>query len=143
MKPKVFHRPAVEADLDLLAEWNQQLIQDESHRNTLSVPELRDRMAGWLEGAYCGVIFMVADEAVGYALYREYAEEIYLRHFFIRRCSRRKGLGRTAMALLIQQIWPPKRLTVEALYRNPVAIAFWKAMGFEEYSICFEIPAQN
>lgn len=143
MKPNVSFRPAVEADLDLLAEWNQQLIQDESHRNTLDRPELRERMAKWLEGEYRGVIFIVAGETVGYAIYKEYVEEIYLRHFFIRRNLRRKGLGQAAMALLIQEIWPPKRLTVEALSRNQTAIAFWRAMGFEEYSICFEIPAQN
>jgi hypothetical protein len=39
-------RAANDEDLDLLAGWNKQLIQDEGHRNSMSVPELRERMAG-------------------------------------------------------------------------------------------------
>ena len=39
---------AAVSDLDLLAEWNYQLIRDEGHRNPMSVTELRERMRGLL-----------------------------------------------------------------------------------------------
>ena len=41
------YRLANNDDLDLLAEWNHQLIQDEGHRNRMTAPELRERMRGW------------------------------------------------------------------------------------------------
>jgi len=67
------HRFASESDLDLLAEWNHQLIRDEGHRNPMTVRELRERMRGWLEGEYKAVIFAIEGEPVAYALYRESA----------------------------------------------------------------------
>jgi hypothetical protein len=37
-------------DCRLLAEMNHQLIQDEGHRNKMTVAELERRMRGWLSG---------------------------------------------------------------------------------------------
>ena len=66
-------------DLDLLAQWNYQLIQDEGHRNSLSLSQLRDRMETWLRGEYKAVIFESDQIPIAYALYREGPDEIYLR----------------------------------------------------------------
>ena len=78
-------RAATDEDLDLLAEWNKQLIQDEGHRNSMSVPELRRRMDAWLAGEYSAVLFSHDNgEPLAYGLYREGNDEIYLRHFFVR-----------------------------------------------------------
>jgi hypothetical protein len=52
---KMQYRFATSNDLDLLAEWNYQLIQDEAHRNRMALPELRERMRGWLAGEYRAV----------------------------------------------------------------------------------------
>ena len=84
------HRFAGESDLDLLAEWNHQLIRDEGHNNPMTVPELRERMRGWLETDYRAVLFSMEGEPLAYALYREGPEEIYLRQFFVRRDRRRR-----------------------------------------------------
>jgi predicted acetyltransferase len=79
-------------------------------------------------------------EAVAYALYREDATEIYLRQFFVLRHLRRKGIGRRAVEILISQLWPKtKRLTVEVLTQNQSAVAFWRAMGYKDYSLALEI----
>jgi hypothetical protein len=48
---------ANDLDLPLLAEWNRQLIQDEGHRNPMTVAELQARMQGWLAGEYRAVVF--------------------------------------------------------------------------------------
>ena len=58
------YRFATDDDLELLAEWNHQLIRDEGHRNRMTVLELLERMKGWLEWEYRGVIFVVAGEPV-------------------------------------------------------------------------------
>jgi GNAT superfamily N-acetyltransferase len=136
----VEYRLATDRDLDLLAEWNHQLIRDEGHRNPMTVPELRERMRGWLNGAYRAVVFGPALEPLAYALYREDANEIYLRQLFVRRNRRREGIGRAALDILRAQVWPRgKRLTVEVLTANTRAVAFWRAMGYQDYALTLEI----
>jgi predicted acetyltransferase len=73
-------------------------------------------------------------------LFREQPDEIYLRQFFVVRNRRREGIGRRAMEILRSQIWPKtKRLTVEVLVANKSAVAFWRAIGYMDYALTFEI----
>lgn len=137
-------RRATLDDCARLAEWNHQLIRDEGHRNKMSVPELEQRLRGWLTSEYAAVIFEETGEFAAYALYREQPGEIYLRHLFVARYRRRQGLGRQAMEILRSQIWPGNvRLTVEVLIRNPAALAFWRAMGYQDYSLTLEISPES
>lgn len=136
------YRKATLADAPLLAELNHQLIRDEGHRNPMTVSELEERMRGWLTtAAYEGVVFEAESGVVAYALYRRLGEEgIYLRHFFVVRERRRRGVGRAAIKILREQVWPrDKRLVVEVLWHNTPGIHFWKAVGFGAYSLALEI----
>src|SRR5580704_7240021 len=117
---ELLHRFVGEQDFDLLAEWNHQLIRDEGHRNPMTVPELKKRMEGWLAVEYKAVLFSFKNEAVAYALYRETADELYLRQLFVCRDRRREGIGRAAMKILMAQIWLKKRFTVEVLCKNAI-----------------------
>jgi GNAT superfamily N-acetyltransferase len=138
------HRFATDGDLDLLAEWNHQLIRDEGHRNPMTVPELHQRMREWLGGEYKAVIFGPQSEPVAYALYKENATEVYLRQLFVRRDRRRKGIGREAMDILRGRCWPrDKRLTVEVLTANSPAIAFWRSVGYKDYCLTLEIVPEG
>jgi predicted acetyltransferase len=133
-------RRATLDDCALLAELNHQLIRDEGHRNKMTVPELERRMKGWLASEYAAVLFENDGEAVAYALYREQAEEIYLRQLFVVRNQRRKGIGKEAFKILRSKIWPKnKRLTVEVLVENEAAVAFWRAAGYQDYCLTLEI----
>jgi ribosomal protein S18 acetylase RimI-like enzyme len=133
-------RRAQADDCALLAELNHQLIQDEGHRNKMSVAELEQRMKSWLAAEYAAQIFEVDGEIVAYGLYYEQAAEIYLRQLFVSRNRRRQGLGRRAIEILRTQIWPKgKRLTVEVLTQNAAAIAFWRAVGYKDYCLTLEI----
>jgi predicted acetyltransferase len=127
-------------DSALLAELNHQLIRDEGHRNPMTVPELEQRMRGWLASEYAAVIFENHGEVVAYALYREQADEIYLRQLFVVRNCRRQGLGRASFEILRTKIWPTsKRLTVDVLAHNRAGVAFWRAVGYQDYSLKLEI----
>lgn len=138
------YRFATEADLDLLAEWNHQLIRDEGHRNRMTVPELRERMRGWLAAEYRAIVFLSDGQPMAYGLFRESPEEVYLRQFFVRRDKRRAGFGSRAMTTLRQKIWPSqKRLTVEVLCQNTAGIQFWRAMGYKDYSLTLEIMPET
>jgi ribosomal protein S18 acetylase RimI-like enzyme len=134
-----FRRATLE-DCAWLAELNHQLIRDEGHRNKMTVPELEQRLKGWLVSEYVAVLFESGGEVVAYALYRERPEEIYLRQLFVARNRRRQGIGRTAFEILRSKIWPGnKRLTVEVLVQNEAAVAFWRAVGYQDYCLTLEI----
>jgi len=133
-------RRATLNDCALLVELNHQLIRDEGHRNRMTVPELEQRMKGWLASEYAAVLFENDGEVVAYALYREQPEEIYLRQLFVARNRRRKGIGKEAVKILRSKIWPKnKRLTVEVLVQNEAAVAFWRAVGYKDYTLTLEI----
>lgn len=144
MKPT--WRRAGEADIELLAHWNYQLILDEGHRNPMTEDQLTERMRGWLlddSPAYRAVLFLQGEQPVAYVVYAE-AKEIYLRQLFVDRTRRREGIGRQVVQLLLDEVLPPgKRITVSALSANPRAQGFWRAVGFCDYSITLErLPAQ-
>ncbi len=131
---------ATSEDHTLLAELNHRLIRDEGHRNAMTVPELQQRMKNWLVSEYAAVIFEDDGKVVAYALYREEPDEIYLRQFFVLKSHRRRGIGKHAVELLRSRIWPAtKRLTVDVLVKNEAAIAFWRAVGYKDYSLGLEI----
>lgn len=128
-------------DVPRLGEWNKQLIEDEGHRNPMTVAELEERLRGWLlSGEYQAVIFEENQYAVAYALFKESETEVHLRQFFVARSRRRAGIGRSAMLQLFSECWPAnKRLTVDVLTRNEAAISFWRAAGYNDYALSLEI----
>lgn len=137
-------RTATLDDCHQLAELNHQLIQDEGHRNRMTVPELEQRMKGWIAGEYKAMIYEDDGEVVAYALFREQEEEIYLRQFFVVRHRRSQGIGRRAIGILRSQFWPKtKRLTVDVLVVNKRAVDFWRAVGYADYALSLEIMPGN
>jgi predicted acetyltransferase len=134
-----FHQATLD-DCALLAELNHQLIRDEGHRNKMTVSELEQRMKAWLASEYAAVLFESGGEVVAYALYHGQPREIYLRQLFVIGNRRRKGIGRKAFEILRTKIWPAdRRLTVEVLVQNTTAVAFWRAVGYRDYSLKLEI----
>jgi GNAT superfamily N-acetyltransferase len=121
----------------ILAEMNQQLIQDEGHRNAMNLQQLKNRMRDWLSGAYNAALF-VEIEVLGYALWRNEEEFIYLRHFYIQRGFRRKGVGTEAFRLLESTYWQGSLLRLEVLSGNLDAQHFWQSLGFKQYCITLE-----
>jgi len=128
-------------DCPILAELNHQLLEDERHRNRfMPLPQLEERMRGWLSVNYRAVLFEDGGTIAAYGLYREDLDEIYLRQLFVARDRRRQGLGRQAVEILRSQIWPAgKRLTVDVLVGNTGAIAFWRSVGYKDYYLALEI----
>jgi predicted acetyltransferase len=133
-------REATPADCISLAELNHQLIRDEGNRNPMTVPELEQRMRGWLSSDYRAVIFEEEGDIIAYALFKEQAQEIYLRQLFVVRHRRSQGIGRHAVEELRTKIWPKtKRLTVEVLVANERAVNFWRSVGYTDYTLLLEI----
>ncbi len=82
-------REATNSDIDRLAKWNHQLIRDEGHRNSMTMPQLAERMRGWLGQDYRAIVFEIEGTPVAYALFREQLGEIHLRQLFVARARRR------------------------------------------------------
>ena len=133
------HRAATLADAPGLAELNYQLIQDEGHRNRMTVPELEERMRNWLATDYQAVLFTRGDRAVAYALFRPEEGSVYVRQFFVGRECRRGGVGRMAMQILLgETLRDFDRVYLDVLIDNSAAHAFWEAVGFRDYAVTME-----
>jgi len=133
-------------DCPMLAVLNQQLIQDEGHRNPMNIAQLEERMRDWLiSGEYKAVVFEMQEKPVAYALFSETDVEIYLRQLFVVREQRHQGIGSQAMQKLFSEFWNnQKRWTVSVLTNNQPAVAFWRAMGYADYALTLEMmPNMN
>ena len=139
-------RTARADDLLDLAQMNKRLIEDEGHRNPMSIPELEQRIRRWLQSDWRADLFLqsnIEDDTtlVGYALYQnrkdEYTPdcpEVYLRQFFIERPHRGQGLGRLAIQMLFSTRFPPRcTVVVDVLAANQRGLRFWQQVGFQPY----------
>ncbi len=139
------HRIATLDDVPLLARMNRQLAEDENHRNRFqSEAWFEQRMRRFLKGRYEGVLFEQDGRVIAYALYTQHpdhADTLYLRQIFVDQAFRRRGVGREAMRILREQVWPAdKRITVGVLVGNQVAQSFYEAVGFKPYLVELELP---
>jgi len=140
MAEELKFRFATQSDVSWLAKMNQELILDEGHRNKMSLPELEQRMSGFLQKEYKAVIASIGQTDIGYALYRQDPEWLYLRQIFIIKSMRRKGFGRRFTEWLKNNPWRDcKRIRTDVLVDNIVGIDFWKSVGFKEYLITLEM----
>ena len=142
----VEHRLATMDDCSLLAELNQRFLLEEGHKNVflpaLGPPDaiplnrLLERMQRWLSQRHEAVVFSVQDQVVAYALYEEGKYNLGLQQFFVVPDRRRTGIGRRCFEVLRSEYWPHnKRISLEVLTDNEPAVAFWRAMGFRNYSL--------
>ena len=137
-------RRATIADADLLSQMNGRLIRDERHRNPMSPAELKARMEGWLAGEFQAALFEDDAGPIGYALFRFDPAHVYLRQFYIEPERRRQGHGRKAMAWLFESVFPPdRRVRLDVLIGNLVAIDFWRSVGFADYCLTMERPGRR
>jgi ribosomal protein S18 acetylase RimI-like enzyme len=129
------------ADAGELAAMNAALIRDEGHRNRMSLAELTERMARFLsvEG-YAARKLVLAGRTIGYCLYRDAGDHVYIRQLYVVPELRSRGLGRRAFALLRERAWGPQRyLRVEVLARNRRGWDFWRSVGFGDYAMTLEL----
>ena len=134
------HRVAILGDVPMLARMNQQLIEDEGHRNPMNLTELEVRMRSMLGGDYTATLFESDSQEVAYGLWRDEPDWIYLRQYFVARDFRRRGIGAQAIRVLADEVWPAnKRIRVNVLIGNRPALEFWRAVGFVDYMITLEM----
>ncbi|MFT4067359.1 GNAT family N-acetyltransferase [Paraburkholderia sp.] len=140
-------RPASEADFPLLARMNRELIEDEGHRNPMTVPQLEARFRRFVgEEGYRVDVLLLDGEIAGYATHRyepDLAEpsgqRVFLRQFYIARGKRGGGLGRRALELLIDARFADgDRIFLDVMETNPGGKAFWSRTAFTPYATTME-----
>jgi ribosomal protein S18 acetylase RimI-like enzyme len=66
---------------------------------------------------------------------------VYLRQFYVPLELRRQGIGRAAIEHLRAHYWQDRpRIRLDVLCGNATGIAFWRAVGFEDYCLTLERP---
>lgn len=113
-----------------LAELNRQLIQDEGHPNPMNVSELAERMANWLRGDYEGYLARAGGRTLGYCVYREAPEHLYLRQLFVVRAHRGHGIATKLLDWLYANVWAGKPVRLDVFTHNSDAVAFYRAYVF-------------
>lgn len=131
-------RPIAGCDIAELARMNLALIHDEGSGNPMGIPELEQRMRGFLAGGYQGVTIRVDGCAAGYCLWRPEAGPhagaagVYLRQYYIRPEYRRHGLGRAALRQIMAQCFMGAAfVALDVLDCNAPGRAFWADFGFK------------
>jgi GNAT superfamily N-acetyltransferase len=139
MKIKLKFRKAIESDFNMLGEMNKRLIEDEGHSNPMNVSELTNRMESFLGDNYTA--FMIYDESdiVGYCLFRDDNDFIYIRQLFIERNKRNLGYGKACIQWLKENLWQDRKIRTDVLSHNPKGIEFWRKIGFNDYCITMEM----
>jgi GNAT superfamily N-acetyltransferase len=131
-------------DAETLGALNAQLIRDEGHRNSMTVPQLVERMAGWLRGEYEAVVVEEGGTVVGYALFRHDADYVYLRQIFVCNENRRRGIGRSLVQWLVANAWQNvPRVRIDVLVGNDAGRQFWKSIGFRVYCLTMEMEVRT
>ena len=128
-------------DLQILAEMNKQLIEDERSSNPMGINELEKRMSEFFENAWEIDLIMKEEKIIGYTLY-QYQEDsinrtekrVYIRQYFIRREYRKMGYGIAGIDLLWNTRFKDvKRIEIDVLETNPEGKRFWDKAGFKPY----------
>jgi GNAT superfamily N-acetyltransferase len=133
-------RYAIESDAPFLADINRQLIEDEWDGGGMSLERLEARMRRWIgDDEYRAVLFQEDDTTVAYALVSLDEDSAFIRHFFVLREHRGRGVGRRAIDTLFARVIPAGfRTTLDVLASNQGGHQFWRSAGFSDYAIRME-----
>ncbi|WP_416298156.1 GNAT family N-acetyltransferase [Paenibacillus illinoisensis] len=132
---------ATKSDLQILAEMNKQLIEDEKSLNPMGIKELEERMSEFLKNNWEIDLIMNEAEIIGYTLY-QYQEDlinreekqVYIRQYFIKRECRSMGYGIAGIELLRKTHFKDvKKIEIDVLETNPEGKRFWERAGFKPY----------
>lgn len=133
-------RYASEGDAPFLADINRQLIEDEWGGGGMSLERLEARMLRWIrDDEYRAILFQEDDATVAYALVSLDEDSAFIRHFFVLKQHRGRGVGRRAIDILFARVIPAGfRTTLDVLASNQGGHRFWRSVGFTDYAIRME-----
>ncbi|HPX26810.1 MAG TPA: GNAT family N-acetyltransferase [Treponemataceae bacterium] len=121
---------AVIENCDELVEMNNQLVIDEQFDVILPEDKMIERMKDFIQGSVYDCYLMVHDNVVcGYCLVDTTKTPLYLRHLFVKKEHRRKGLGKKTIQMLLE-MYKTDSLDIEVMAWNSNALEFYTSIGF-------------
>ena len=134
---------AVIEDCDELVEMNNQLVIDEQFDVILPQDKMIERMQDFIQGSVYDCYLMVHDNVVcGYCLVDTTKTPLYLRHLFVKKEHRRKGLGKKTIQMLLQ-MYKTDSLDIEVMAWNANALKFYESIGFKPRFIGMRISKER
>ena len=113
-----------------LAELNRQLRDDEGYPDPMTPAQLVERMTNWLQDGYRCYLALQDGHTVGYCMFREAPRYYYLRHLFVARDHRRRGIATALLDGMYAHVWSGKPVRLDVFSHNAPAVAFYRAYGF-------------
>ncbi len=135
-------REGTNEDLDLLANLNKELVEDEKQDNKLDITQLKERMRSFMQAGHKYFIFEITPRIIGYCLVDITRDPVYLKQFFICRGERLKGFGQACFQKLFEKL-NVNSIDAEVLAWNTRGIKFWKSLGFQDRSIYMRYSKLN
>ena len=136
---KITISEARETDIPGLFEMNKRLMEDERFDRPLDDERLMERWHSFFDKEkYKVLLFRLEQDVAGYAVLHINQEPLYLRHFFIDRQYRRKGLGTECFGRMMEYMNAGK-MDLDVMYWNERGYAFWKSLGFTERCIMMSL----
>jgi GNAT superfamily N-acetyltransferase len=134
-------RAATHNDCRQLGQWNAALIKEAHLGDALNATQLESRMREWLASAQFRIhLFERENETVGYTCWGSHgAREVFIRQFYIVPKMRRQGIGRSALLLMQETIWPQQtRVSLRVDVAHRADLAFWHACGYADRAVTLE-----
>ena len=124
--------PAGPANLPVMAALYVQMYT--SHGAVTSPSDAQAKLTLMLDAPHQqGVLFRLSNQTLGFAIWADMGDHIFIRDYLIDAAHRRRGLGAALFARLRAEYLPQDRpLRLEASADH--ALAFWKAQGFHMWS---------
>ena len=130
-------------DLPELVEMNSQLVIDEQFDVILPQDKMIERMKDFIQGSVYDCYLMVHDSVVcGYCLVDKTRNPLYLRHLFVKKEHRRKGLGKQSIQMLLA-LYKTASIDIEVMAWNANAIKFYESIGFTPRFIGMRITKER
>ena len=134
---------AVIEDCDELVEMNNQLVIDEQFDVILPEDKMIERMKDFIQGSVYDCYLMVHENShCGYCLVDRTKTPLYLRHLFVKKEHRRKGLGKKTIQMLLEMC-KTDSLDIEVMAWNANAIKFYESIGFTPRFIGMRITKER
>ena len=122
---------ASDQDINLLLKMNYDLMDDEKFDRPLPEEKLIERWKEFLTDNFLTLLIKIENEVVGYSVIHDHPHPKYIRHFFIKRDFRRKGIGTKAINLILEYL-NVNEMDVDVMFWNLDGLLFWKSLGFKE-----------
>ena len=113
-----------------LAELNRQLRDDEGYPDPMTQAQLAERMTNWLQDGYRCYLARQVGHTVGYCMFREAPTYYHLRHLYVARDHRRRGIATALLDWMYAHVWSGKPVRLDVFSHNAPAVAFYRAYGF-------------